>query len=334
MPTFQQMMEFSKKLKLSKLNEVKGDSVENLHNPEDEVYISATTSAKALSPVIVCQSNKNEDSSGGKLKEVSSVLSGNKLIVSRVKATNRQKSKPTFITPTRNNNQRELSRDEMLEALRASRPSVSKTCVDETSEKGAPAADDVEHLNLPNSELVTETGINDTSEKDIPVADDVDNLNLPNSQPSAGESMNTNKEVFKCDECKFTFQSFNRLQVHINKGCGNIPIKCDKCEMSLKNRKLLSRHMKKVHERGLCVCAECENGFKTPKLLEKHYFSEHVKQVCPYCKNLFKNRNTLRSHKNRCVKHSDIGVIAEKDIRKKETMLRELVSPVIVVEEN
>ena len=40
--------------------------------------------------------------------------------------------------------------------------------------------------------------------------------------------------------------------------------------------------------------------FPTEKSVNKHIDSHHTVKICPYCKNSFKNKNTLNSHVFKC----------------------------------
>ena len=115
------------------------------------------------------------------------------------------------------------------------------------------------------------------------------------SLTKAEVSRTAEKTFFKCEQCNQTFHYLKCYNTHkVNGSCAPLFV-CNSCNVKFKNSKCLKAHVRNVHEK-VFKCAECVNVFPTEKTLNKHYIRCHIKHVCEFCKQVYKNRNVLRCH--------------------------------------
>ena len=131
------------------------------------------------------------------------------------------------------------------------------------------------------------------------------------------------KTVFTCEKCLKSFSYLKRFSAHQLKGnCDLKTFNCTQCGVKLVSAKCLKQHCITVHEKPLFKCAECSKIFPTEKTANKHFISDHIQHECKFCKKLFKNANTLRSHVYMCnVKKSDMVEKSTENNQNKETDL-------------
>ena len=126
-------------------------------------------------------------------------------------------------------------------------------------------------------------------------------------------SRTAEKTFFKCEQCNQTFHYLKCYNTHkVNGSCAPLFV-CNSCNVTFKNSKCLKAHVRNVHEK-VFKCAECVNVFPTEKTLNKHYIRCHIKHVCEFCKQVYKNGNVLRCHLSKCkVKKAALGQLEKKE---------------------
>lgn len=72
-------------------------------------------------------------------------------------------------------------------------------------------------------------------------------------------------------------------------------INCDKCNKSLKNARSLKEHNKK-HLNQKFECGECGKSYDNAKSWKSHRLTHGEKMSCNICKQVYKNKFTLRIH--------------------------------------
>ena len=200
----------------------------------------------------------------------------------------------------------EKSNDAKLAETQAVEPDqvMSKTFVcettvtaSETNQVVATKSKPVEVLSV-QSEMIEYEGV-DSSETEANTQ-----ANKSAAKPVVlGSEMNPNNEtkVYKCDQCQETFSYLKRYNDHESKGHCNMGITCTQCGVAFRNAKNLKRHIHRLHEKPLYKCGDCGKIFPSQKTVNKHFISHHVPHMCDWCRKVFKNANTLRSHTYNCL---------------------------------
>lgn len=110
-------------------------------------------------------------------------------------------------------------------------------------------------------------------------------------------------ESLICD-CGRKFNSVRGKQCHQANGCAavskeNFSFKCEKCGKCFSKKNNLSRHLTTHNESSYkWKCGICDKKFNNSSNFKVHQFSHNSEKniPCKYCKKMFKNQDSLRSH--------------------------------------
>ena len=161
------------------------------------------------------------------------------------------------------------------------------------------------------SESIEFEDVDSSETKEIRVEAETTGANLVVS----GSEMKPNNEtkVYKCEKCQETFSYLKRYNDHERKGHCNMAVTCTQCGVAFGNAKNLKRHIHRIHEKPLFKCGNCGKIFPSEKTVNKHYISHHVPHMCDWCRKVYKNANTLRSHVSKCKKTTKVPLTSEID---------------------
>lgn len=114
---------------------------------------------------------------------------------------------------------------------------------------------------------------------------------------------NEPEESLICD-CGRKFKSVRGKQCHQANGCvaiskDNFSFKCKKCGKGFSKKSNLSRHMSAHNESSYkWKCVTCGKKFNNSSNYKVHKYSHNSEKniPCKYCKKMFKNQDSLRSH--------------------------------------
>ena len=73
-----------------------------------------------------------------------------------------------------------------------------------------------------------------------------------------------------------------------------------------------------MHEKPRYECGECSKIFRSEKAVNQHLRSFHLPNQCRFCKKLFKNANTRRSHVLNCKRRTNCAVQTRRENKEED----------------
>ncbi|XP_028308090.1 telomere zinc finger-associated protein isoform X2 [Gouania willdenowi] len=107
-------------------------------------------------------------------------------------------------------------------------------------------------------------------------------------------------QTYSCPTCSSTFQSKEKMRLHVVSHTGEMPHKCSMCQEQFLYKKNLTSHMMKVHGYPKPhVCSQCPKTFLTRTEVRVHEAAKHRGEkpfVCEECGHRASSRNGLQMH--------------------------------------
>lgn len=107
------------------------------------------------------------------------------------------------------------------------------------------------------------------------------------------------KDIFKCDQCGFSYTTNDLLEEHISKEHVIEKIKCPFCPVSCHTKKVFQCHLANLHPKLSHQCHLCEQLFTSSSKLSSHVCMKHQGQsslACSFCAKAYSNKNSLKAH--------------------------------------
>ena len=133
-----------------------------------------------------------------------------------------------------------------------------------------------------------------------------------------------NQDVFKCSDCKETFNSLELLDKHkVTHSGENKPFKCTHCGKGFAKKSDQPRHEKicSQNDHRAIECKICkQHSLQGIEGLKLHLIAEHGQEgqeICDKCHNLFHNKGKLNDHilKRKCL---STGMVTRSASKKKK----------------
>ena len=127
---------------------------------------------------------------------------------------------------------------------------------------------------------------------------------------------------YKCDKCGKSFSYLARFISHQERGNCDVKVfKCQQCEVKFGQEKNLIRHVKNLHQKTKYECCVCSRLFTNKETGTKHMKNNHDLNECTYCHKFYKNKNVLRSHRNKCKVKKSMDIQKDNERTEQQTEL-------------